>query len=116
MGKVAYHLNLPASLQIYTVFHVSLLHDHKHRVGEKFPEPQTLRLAVGPEVRKYKVEAILATRIQTNPSNPPLLQYKIAWMRYTKLTWEPAANLRQARRLIQSFHKNNPEMPRDVRS
>ncbi len=78
MGKVAYRLNLPASLQIYNVLHVSLLRDHTPRVGEESPEPQPHKLTIDPEVRKYEVEAILALRIQSNPLNPPELQYKIA--------------------------------------
>ncbi len=43
---VAYHLDLSPSLQIYNVFHVSLLRDHKPRVGEESPEPQPLRLTI----------------------------------------------------------------------
>ncbi len=42
-------------------------------------EPQPLRLAIDPEVQKYEVEAILASRIQPNPPNLPVSQYKIAW-------------------------------------
>ena len=83
IGKIAYHLNLPASLQIHNVFHVILLLDHKPRVSEESHEPQKLRLAIDPEVRKYEVEAILASRIQTNPPNPPVLLYKIALKGYT---------------------------------
>ena len=116
IGKVAYRLDLPASLQIHNVFHVNLLRDHKPRVGEESPEPQPLKLAIDPEAWEYEVEAILASQIQSNPPNPPVLQYKIAWKGYTELTWEPAANLKHARRLVNKFHKNNPEMPRDVRS
>ncbi len=78
MGKVAYRLDLPASFQIYNVFHISLLLDHKPWVDEESPEPQPLRLAIDLEVRQYKVEAILALQIQKNPPNPPVLQYKIA--------------------------------------
>ncbi len=78
IGKVAYRLDLHASLQIHNVFHISLVHDHKPRVDKKSLEPQPLRLAIDPEVREYEVEAILASRIQTNPANPPVLQYKIA--------------------------------------
>ncbi len=116
IGKVVYRLDLPASLQIHNVFHVSLLRDHKPQVGEQSPERQPLRLAIDHEVQVYEVEAILASRIQTNPPNLPVLQYKIAWKRYTELTWEPAANLKHARRLVNKFHKNNLEMPCDFRS
>ncbi len=95
--KVAYRLDLPASLQIHNVFHVSLLRDHKPRVGEESPEPLPLKLAIDPEVWEYEIEAIFASRIQLNPPNPPVLQYKIAWKGYTELMWEPTANLKHAR-------------------
>ncbi len=114
--KVAYQLDLPASLQIHNVFHVSLLFDHKLRVDEESLEPQPLKLAIDPEVWEYEVETILASRIQSNLPNPPVLQYNIAWKGYTDLTWEPAANLKHGRRLVNKFHKNDPEMRRDVRS
>ncbi len=83
IGKVAYRLDLPASLQIHNVFHVSFLRDHKPRVGDESPEPQPLKLAIDPEVQEYEEEAILASRIKSNPPNPSVLQYKIAWKGYT---------------------------------
>ncbi len=49
--KVAYRLDLSASLQIYNVFHISLLHDYNLRFSEESPEPQPLRLAIDFEVR-----------------------------------------------------------------
>ncbi len=81
--KVTYRLDLPASLQIHNVFHVSLIFDHKPRVGEESPEPQSLKLAIDPEVREYEVEEILASRIPSNPPKPPVLQYKIVLKGYT---------------------------------
>ena len=63
IGKVAYCLDLPASFQIHNVFHISLLFDHKPRVGKESLEPQPLRLAIDPEVWEYEIEAILASRI-----------------------------------------------------
>ncbi len=100
---------------MHNVFRVSLLRNHKPRVGEESLEPQPLKLAINPEVQEYEVEAIFASRIQSNPPNPLVLQYKIAWKGHTELTWEPAANLKHARRLVNKYHKNNPEMPHDVR-
>ncbi len=82
IGKVVYCFNLSASLQIHNVFHVSLFCDNKSRVGEKSPEPQPLRLAIDLEVQEYEVQAIFASRIQKNPPNLPLLQYKIVWKGY----------------------------------
>ncbi len=63
IGKVAYRLNLPASLQIHNGFHVSLLRDNKPRVGDESPEPQPLKLLIDLEVQEYEVESILASRI-----------------------------------------------------
>ncbi len=77
--KVVYCLNLSASRSIHYVFHVYLLHDHKPRAGQESLESQPRRLAINPEVWEYKVEAIFISRIQKNLSNPPVLQYKIAW-------------------------------------
>ncbi len=114
IGKVGYRLDLPASFQIHNVFHISLLRDHKPRVGEESFEPQPLKLVINPEVREYKIEAILASPIETNPLNLLVLKYKIAWKGYTELTWEPSANLKHTRRLVNKFHENNPEMSHDV--
>ncbi len=83
IGKVAYRLDLPASFQIHNVFNVSFLCDHKPWVSEESPEPQPLKLAISSEVWEYEVEAILASRIQSNPTNPHVLQYKIALKGYT---------------------------------
>ena len=78
IGKVVYRLDPTASFQIHNVFYVNLLRDHKPQVDKESHELQPLKLAIDYEVQEYKLEGILASQIQKNPSNPPVLQYKIA--------------------------------------
>ena len=110
--KVSYCFNLSASFQIYNVFHVILHRDHKPRVGEKFPEPQPLRLAIDCDVWGYKVEAIFASQIQKKSAK--LAPVKI--QNCMKEIHFHAANPKHACRIDNKFNKNNPEIPRDVRS
>ncbi len=47
IGKVAYCLNLPVTLQINNVFYISsFLHNYKPRVEEKLPDLQLFRLVI----------------------------------------------------------------------
>ena len=114
IGKAAYRLKLPTELKIHNVFHVSLLRLHKPRQGDESPEPQPLRIAVDPDKREWEVEAILASRVLANDHEEPILQYKVSWKGFTDLTWEPAEHVKHSRRLVNQFHKHNPEMPRTV--
>ena len=114
IGKAAYRLKLPEELKIHNVFHVSLLRLHRPRQGDDSPEPQPLRLAVDPDKREWEVEAILASRVLADDHEEPILQYKVSWKGFTDLTWEPAECVKHSRRLVNQFHKHNPEMPTAV--
>lgn len=112
IGNVAYQLKLPEELRIHDVFHVSLLRDHKPRAGEDTPEPEPLRLAEDPAEREWEVEAITASRIVPGPEDKPVLQYRIVWKDSSEITWEPADNARNSKKLVKKFHADFPEAPR----
>ena len=114
IGNVAYQLNLPEELRIHDVFHVSLLRDHKPRAGEDTPEPEPLRLAEDPAKKEWEVEAITASQIVDSLEGKPVLQYQIVWKESSEITWEPADNVRNSKRLVKKFHDDFPEAPRAV--
>ncbi|SLM35611.1 Ribonuclease H-like domain [Lasallia pustulata] len=114
IGNVTYQLNLPEELRIHDVFHVSLLRDHKLRAGEDTPEPEPLCLAEDPAEREWEVEAITALRIVDGPEGKPVLQYRIMWKESSEITWEPAGNVRNSKRLVKKFHDDFPEAPQAV--
>ncbi|SLM33286.1 Ribonuclease H-like domain [Lasallia pustulata] len=114
IGNVTYQLNLPEELRIHDVFHVSLLCDHKPRAGEDTPEPEPLCLAEDPAKKEWEVEAITASRIVDGPEGKPVLQYQIVWKESSEITWEPADNVRNSKRLVKKFHDDFPEAPQAV--
>ncbi len=81
-GAVTYELQLPSSLKIHPVFHVSLLKPY-HRNGSYQPPP--LPLSVDETGPLYEVEAVLRYR-------PRKKRYLIQWKGFGKEhnTWEPA--------------------------
>jgi hypothetical protein len=113
IGKVAYELDLPEDLKIHNVFHVSLLREHRSRKGEATPEPEPLRLAVDPNLKEYEVQSILESRIHDDEGTKTL-QYRVAWKGYKDTMWIPAGNAKNARRLVNLFHKENPNSPAGI--
>ena len=96
------------------MFHVSLLRNHKPRAGEDTPEPEPLHLAEDPAEKEWEVEAITASQIVDGPEGKPVLQYQIVWKESSEITWEPADNVRNSKRLVKKFHDDFPEAPQAV--
>ena len=108
VGRSAYKLKLPPSMQIHPVFHVSLLEPHVENTfpGRDVPPPP-------PELvdsyEEFEVEKILDSRIRRGE-----VQYLVAWVGYdaSENTWEPICNLKNATSALEIFHLNFPFRPR----
>ena len=60
---------------------------------------------------EYEVEKILDSRYRGAG-----VQYLVQWKGYAREhnQWEPGSNLKNAKRLVDKFHRENPEAPRRV--
>ena len=107
INDVAFRLELPPSMKIHPVFHVSLLEPYKASSipGRSQAPPPPVEVE-GTE--EFEVSEILDSRIIRRK-----LEYLVHWQGYdiSERTWEPAANLRHAPEMIQDFHRQYPQKP-----
>jgi len=101
ISKVAYRLDLPDSLRIHPVFHVSLL--------RRYVPPDTIPGRSVPnrppavsidDHEEFYVEVILDKHIRHNRT-----EYLVKWEGYPEYdsTWEPVTNLEHSRKAITDF-------------
>ena len=107
VGTSAFRLDLPSSMHIHPVFHVSLLEKH---VANTFPDrvvvpPPPLHVDGLPE---FEVRAILDSRFFRGK-----IQYLVDWVGYdvSQQSWQPVANLKNAQSAISDFHLEFPLKP-----
>lgn len=104
----AYELELPASMRIFPVFHVSLLEPVTNSTspGPREAQPPKVEIDGSDE---WEVEEVIASKKSRNQ-----LQYLVHWKGFgiQDRTWEPVANLQHCRELVEAFHKRNPSAPR----
>lgn len=88
VGKVAYHLQLPASVTIHPVFHVSQL--KKHLGPKAIPNQDLPHVDVNGNIKTDPV-AVLQTR-QVPRNNLPVVQWLVQWANLPPddATWEDA--------------------------
>ena len=116
VGKQGYKLELPKRWRIHDVFNVSLLEQdttRKRRVDKKTSQ---LEFEDDSEGEEYKVEAICDSTVYAKESESgqlPGLYYLISWKDFPEEenTWEPASAIQHLRRLVSTFHKENPDKP-----
>ena len=100
----AYRLELPITMNIHPVFHVSLLTMHRPNTipDRDFPEPPP---AIVDGEEEYEIEEIIDSRWWHNH-----LQYLVHYAGYSQAhdEWLFAEDLDNARELIQEFHAKNP--------
>ena len=108
IGKRAYRLELPKTMKIHEVFHVSLLEKwHEDEHGRK---PIPLPPVVTPEgEEEYEIEKVLNSRKTRNH-----IEYLIRWKGYgpEEDMWVPEDDMGNAEEALADFYKNNPLAPK----
>jgi hypothetical protein len=99
ISTTAYKLELPSTLKIHPVFHVSMIKPYKE--SDEFlratpPAPITL----SDNSEKFEVDIILDKRFLRNK-----VQYLVKWIGYPlyDATWEPVGNLKNAKEKVKEF-------------
>jgi hypothetical protein len=108
----AYKLDLPPSMKVHPVFHISLLEPTSNDPlpGQVLPPPPPIEVD---EEQYWEVEEVLDSRRYRNR-----LQYLVRWVGYSEPTWEPPEHLSTSPdlvRLVHSFHEQYPRKPRPRR-
>ena len=108
INPVAYRLELPASMKIHPIFHVSLLEVYKGSTISRRLQPLPLVVEIDNH-NEYEVEEVLDLRRRRGK-----LQYLIHWRGFdiNERTWKPVANLKNAPLEVQEFHQRYPEKPK----
>ena len=97
---MAYRLDLPASMKIHKVFHVSLLSPYRSD-GRVQPPPPPVVLD---NVLEYEVEKIILHRERKNRGRISR-QFLVKWLGYgpEQYTWEPERNLTNCREKLEEY-------------
>jgi hypothetical protein len=105
VSPVAYKLELPETLKIHPVFHVSLLQPYQD--PSVFPDREIVipppPVTIANEI-EYEVEKILDHRRHRKQ-----LQYLVKWVGYPEhdASWEPVENLEHSAELITEYNNLN---------
>ena len=122
VNPVAVRLELPDSMRIHNVFHVSMLEPYHIVEGT----PVTVPEVVASHDSDYEVDAVLDVLPPTSrprrrlksgrPTNNKEWLWLVKWAGYDETTWEPASMFAAHPSLLLDFHKRNPQLkcPDDI--
>jgi len=107
IGTQAYRLQLPSSMKVHPVFHVSLLEPYVPSTIPNRTRPPPPPVIVDSQV-EYEVEEILDSKYIRKS-----LYYLVKWKGYDPCdnTWEPASSVKNSPRLVEAFHSKYPNRP-----
>lgn len=107
VGTRSYRLDLPKTMRIHPVFHVSLLERKRPDLipGRVPSNPGPLVVAGEDE---FEVESVLDSKLERGK-----LFYFVHWKDYpiSDRTWEPAEFVQNSPQLLAKFHRTNPRKP-----
>lgn len=103
VGKRAYRLDLPATIKVHPVFHVSLLEKDNPDNWERTPQPLPPVFVDGEE--EWEVDKIVNSKTDRGKR-----KYLVRWKGFgiSGDTWEPLEHLTGVEDLIEKFHLDNP--------
>jgi hypothetical protein len=107
IGTQAYRLELPMSMKIHPVFHVSLLDRYIESDIPSRVQPPPPSVIIKDQV-EHEVEDVLDSKFMRKR-----LFYLVKWRGYpvSDNSWEPASHLSNAKDLVQEFHSQYPDKP-----
>jgi hypothetical protein len=108
VGSRAYKLDLPATVKLHPVFHISLLEPTTNT--EPIPghqQPPAPPVIINNQ-EEWEVKEILDSRLHRNQ-----LQYRVKWTGYhdPDKTWYPANNFENSPDAVRQFHERYPTKP-----
>lgn len=113
INRNAYQLDLPLTMRIHNVFHVSLLDVYRPPAPGQLPAEPVPIIAGDEGEEEYEVERVLNSRARGRGRNRRI-EYEVQWAGYAyiRTTWEPAETLTDSADLVAEFHEANPSKPR----